>query len=156
VPDSLPDGAWHQRLVPRGTVWVVGVLAAVAVAAVWTQAWILFAVPVIGLANIARTVVDVRVDATGLTVRSLLGRPRLHVEAADVLRAETRAHVSALADFGGHGWRTSTGGTRGIVVRDGEALVVDRRDEPPVVVSVDDADGAARALASASRATRER
>ncbi|WP_418277393.1 hypothetical protein ACNHYB_05475 [Isoptericola jiangsuensis] len=156
MSDSLPDGAWHQRVVPRGTRWVVGALAVIAVAAVWLQAWILLVVPVVMGVNLMRSVVDVRIDASGLTVRAMIGRPRLHVPARDVLRAEVRTHVSPLTDFGGHGWRTNPGEVRGVVLRDGEALTVDRRDDAPVVVTVDDAAGAARALSSASRATRTR
>jgi hypothetical protein len=154
LPEKLPDGAWHQRVLPRGSWWVLVVPAVVLVAAVWAQVWFALLAMVVPVVMFLQSVVDVRIDGSGLTVRALLGRPRLHVPASDVLRAEVRAHVSPLADFGGHGWRTSPGGAQGIVVRAGEALVVDRRDESPVVVTVDDAAGAAEALTSAARSTR--
>jgi hypothetical protein len=84
--------------------------------------------------------------ADGLTVRGILGRPRVHVPAARILHAEASPHVSPQQYVEGHGWHTSMGATRGVVVREGGALVVDRQAEVPFVVTVDDAATAAALL----------
>ncbi|MEE6280383.1 DUF1648 domain-containing protein [Georgenia sp. MJ170] len=96
----------------------------------------------------------VRVDATGLTVQSTLGRPRQHVPAEEVDHAEV-VEVSPLSEFGGWGLRIAPDlhGTVGVVVRSGEAIRVCRSGERRFVVTVDDAaTGAALLNTYAARA----
>lgn len=83
---------------------------------------------------------QVRVDATGLTARAALGRPRQHVPAAEVVRADV-VTVDPFAEFGGWGLRVSAAldGTVGVVLRKGEAIAVERTGGRRFVVTVDDA-----------------
>jgi hypothetical protein len=91
----------------------------------------------------------VTVDRRGLTVGlGLLGRPRLHVPAEDVVSATT-ADVAPV-QFGGWGYRVVPGG-RGIIVRGGPALVVTQRSGRRLTVTVDDPGTAAGLLAGIIR-----
>jgi hypothetical protein len=96
----------------------------------------------------------VRVDATGLTVRSILGRPGTHIPADEVERASV-TEVRALRQFGGWGWRVGRGGRVGVVLRSGEGLLVERSGGRSFVVTVGDAaTGAALLNTLADRARR--
>jgi hypothetical protein len=111
-------------------------------------------VPVLLLALLLMTSVwTVRADSTGLTVRSATGWPRFRVAAEDIAQAGT-TRATALGEFGGWGIRFGRGRRLGIIMRSGEALEVQSRDGGALVVTVDDADTAARLLtAVAPRAT---
>lgn len=89
----------------------------------------------------------VRVDPSGLTVRADLGRPRQHVPASEVERAEVTT-VSPFGDFGGWGLRIAPDlhGTVGVVLRAGEAIRVHRTGGRRFVVTVDDAAAGAALL----------
>ncbi|GAB2459064.1 DUF1648 domain-containing protein [Xylanimonas ulmi] len=124
-------------------------------AAVLAQVWAL-----VGLAALIALMLasmgswGVRVDASGLTVRSALGWPRTRIPAAEVERAGV-TQVNAFTDFGGWGWRVGRGGRIGIVPRSGPALVVERTGGRSLVVTVDDAEsGAALLNTMADRARR--
>ncbi len=80
----------------------------------------------------------VTVDATGLTVRPLIGRPRIRVPLNEVESAEA-VTVRPIAEFGGFGIRGGKGGRIGVIVRKGEGLQVHRTGERVFVVTVDDA-----------------
>lgn len=109
-------------------------------------------VVVLALVFAAMFAFQVRVDATGITVRSLLGWPRAHIPASEVTRAAV-TNVSPFRDFGGWGWRVGRAGTTGIVLRGGEALRVDQTGGRSLVVTVDDAaQGAALLNTTAARA----
>lgn len=88
--------------------------------------------------------VTVVVDDAGLSVRLLGGWPRVGVAVSDI-RSVHSAHVDALGDFGGWGWRSGRD-AGGIVLRSGPALYVYRRGRRPLVVTVGDADEAAALL----------
>lgn len=109
-------------------------------------------VAVLALVFVAMFAFQVRVDATGITVRSLLGWPRARIPADEVTRASV-IDVSPLRDFGGWGWRVGRAGTTGIVLRGGEALRVDQTGGRSLVITVDDAaQGAALLNTMAARA----
>lgn len=114
-------------------------------------------VPVVLLVALVMTSFwTVRVDETGLTVRSVVGWPLFRIPAAQVASAGT-IRVQALGDFGGWGIRFGRGRRLGIVMRSGEALEVQKRDGSALVVTVDDAAAAASVLgAVAERAARGR
>lgn len=95
----------------------------------------------------------VRVDATGLGVRSILGLPRWTIPLADIETAGTTT-VVALAEFGGWGVRWSGMGRIGVITRSGQALEVRRRDGRSLVITVDDADAAAALLTARIAARR--
>lgn len=121
------------------------------VAGSWFAAVVMLAVLPLVLSML---VWQVRVDASGLTVRGALGWPRQHVPAAEVVQAATRP-VSPFTEFGGWGLRTAVNGTVGVVVRRGAAIAVDRSGGRRFVVTVDDATtGAALLNTYAERARR--
>lgn len=111
-------------------------------------------VPVLLFAMLLMTSIwTVRADATGLTVRSATGWPRFHVAAGEIAHAGT-TRATALGEFGGWGIRFGRGRRLGIIMRSGEALEVQSRDGGALVVTVDDANTAARLLSAvAQRAT---
>lgn len=136
---------------------IAGTAALLVAVAALTREWELLVIPVVvALALVATAAFTVRVAADGLTVRSVLGWPRTHVPAAEVLRADA-VEVRPLRDFGGYGWRLGRRGRTGVVLRAGEALEVTRTGGRRFVVTVDDAARAAallNTLADRSRSPR--
>jgi hypothetical protein len=126
----------------------VGILAIAAVLAlvVLTRIWpllIVVGVLVLLIAAMFRWVV--RVDGTGLTVRSAIGWPRLRVPLDEVVRADV-IEVRPMPDFGGWGLRVGRHGRVGVVLRRGPALLVQRTGGRSVAVTVDGAAMAAGML----------
>jgi hypothetical protein len=121
---------------------VVVLLALVVVTGVWA---LLIVVGLVGIliASMFRWVV--RVDSTGLTIRSALGWPRVRVPLDEVVRADV-IEVRPLRDFGGWGLRVGRGGRVGVVLRSGEAVLVERTGGRSVAVTVDGAATAAGVL----------
>ncbi|GAA4286648.1 hypothetical protein GCM10022262_10070 [Georgenia daeguensis] len=130
----------------------VGLSAWIAVvAASWFVALVMLAV----LALLVTMLMwQVRVDASGLTVRGALGWPHQHVPAHEVVEASTR-RVSPSREFGGWGLRTAVDGTVGVVVRAGESIAVDRSGGRRFVVTVDDAATGAALLNTFAERARE-
>ncbi|WAA67245.1 DUF1648 domain-containing protein [Microbacterium oxydans] len=92
----------------------------------------------------------VRIGPAGLLVRSLTGWPRIEIPAADV--ASVRAiQVDPFAEFGGWGLRYGLDGRYGVVLRRGEAVEVTRVGGRRFVVTVDEAQTAAAALAAVAQ-----
>ncbi len=140
----------HARFATWVIVALSGVVALTAAAVAFAIAtrgiWLLAIVPVVLLLSVLGTSAwRVRVDATGLTVRPMLGWPLYRVALADVASAVT-SDVVPLGEFGGFGLRWGPGRRLGIITRGGEALEVQRRDGRTVVVTVDDAATAAGLL----------
>ncbi len=146
VPDTTRL-AWtgHAALPDVGIVLVVLLaVTPLVVVAVLGMPWLLLlAVGIVALLVLTGSA-RVVVDTDGLRVQSLfLTWSRVPLERV----AEARTgRVSPLREFGGYGWRIGKDGSRGFVTRSGEALVVERIGEPPVVVTVDDAAEAAAVL----------
>ncbi|AWB86657.1 DUF1648 domain-containing protein [Mycetocola zhujimingii] len=87
----------------------------------------------------------VRADRRGFAVRGILGWPQVSIPANEV--ADVRVvRVNPTADFGGWGWRVAPGRRTGIILRAGEAIEVTRRNGKRLVVTVDDAETAARVM----------
>ncbi|MEL7976017.1 DUF1648 domain-containing protein [Isoptericola sp. F-RaC21] len=156
---ALRDGervVWLRRAA-GGTGLAVGAVAVVVTAAlaVVTDEWTMLVVPaVLAAIFVAMFAFTVRVDAAGLTVRSTAGWPGTRVPADEVVRASV-TQVRPLRDYGGWGWRTARDGRVGVVLRAGEALLVERTGGRSFTVTVDDAAGAAALLnAMADRARR--
>lgn len=119
-----------------------------------TRQWVLLVVAVLLVVLLgAFTAFTVRVDATGLTVRSVAGLPRTHLAADEIDRADV-VTVRALRDFGGYGWRLGREGRTGVVLRSGEALEVRSTGGRRFVVTVDDAIDAAALLNTVADAAR--
>jgi hypothetical protein len=138
-------------------VFVIGVPATALIVglAVWTRLWgVLAVVAVVLVLLVSMSSLVVRVDRSGLTVRSGVGLPRYRVPLDEIVRADV-TQVSPLGDFGGWGWRVGRGGRVGVVLRSGEGLLVERTGGRSIVVTVDDAATAAgviNALADRARA----
>jgi hypothetical protein len=124
---------------------VAGLAAAVLVLTVvlLSQFWGLLIVVVLLVALIAAvSSVVVRVDSSGVTIRASLGWPRTRVPLDEIVRADV-TEVRPLRDFGGWGWRVGRKGRVGVVLRRGEALLIERTGGRSVAVTVDDAAAAA-------------
>jgi hypothetical protein len=157
APVTLADGeraTWIRTAsLSTGLIWFI-ILICVAIGAVTVvstiltngQYWWISFVPVvvllIALSNFAWTV---RVDSRGLTIRSVLGIPVIHVPLEQVTLADV-IDVQALSQYGGWGIRFALNGRIGVIVRSGEALEVHRSRRLDVVVTVDDAGSAAALL----------
>ncbi len=100
------------------------------------QLWFLVIVVLLVLMLAAMSVWTVRVDTTGLTVRSLLGYPRTHQPITEIVRADV-ASVKALREFGGWGWRVGKDGRSAVVLRSGKALEVTRTGGRKFLVTVE-------------------
>lgn len=147
---------WVRQAGQQAALVIVALVAALAaVAAVVTRTWggplvLGGALAVLLLVMLRWTFV---IDATGLTARSVLRRPRIHVPLDEVLLAE-EVQVDPLREFGGWGLRRGRFGRTGVVLRSGSALQVRRTGDRVLVLTVDDAaTGAAllNALAERSR-----
>lgn len=112
--------------------------------------WWLLAVPAVLLVLVvAFASIRATIDASGITVRGLLGWPRTRI-GLDAIAAATVVDVSALRDFGGWGYRIGVRkpftGVRGWVLRSGQGLLIERADHSRDIVVVDDAETAAGLL----------
>ncbi len=140
---ALPQGeatVWESRAT-TSVALMIGIPIAVAVlaVAVVTQQWSLIGVAAIVVAVLVTLSGFVaRVDREGLTVRSTVGWPRYRVPLDEVVRAGV-IQVSPAKDFGGWGWRVGRGGRVGVVLRKGEALLVERTGGRSIAVTIDGA-----------------
>ncbi|WP_423494822.1 DUF1648 domain-containing protein [Microbacterium esteraromaticum] len=135
-----------------GVAALVGIVAVTAVQApeiVWIP---LLVIVLIGVAVGAMSSFRVRAGAEGLRVRSFLGFPRIDVPLEQIISVRA-VQCHPFAEFGGWGWRLSTDGRNGIVLRTGPAIEVQRRGKLTLVVTVDGAEvGAATLQAYLDRA----
>lgn len=148
LPLEADERAVWVRRTASSTGVVIVLLAAALVTAATLSAgtWWLLLVPVaLVLLSLAMFSWTVTVDVTGLTVRSTLGVPSKHLPLEEIVDASVD-DVVPLRDFGGYGWRTSTDGRTGVVIRGGETLEVRSTGGRRFVVTVDDAATAASLL----------
>jgi hypothetical protein len=94
---------------------------------------------IIGLAFASSASFKVRAGADGLSVRSQVGFPSVHVPLDEIISVRA-VDCHPFGEFGGFGWRIGLDGRTGIVLRTGPAIEVERRDKRPLVVTVDGAD----------------
>jgi len=111
---------------------------------VWTALWSLGLVVVVGS---AASYWRVTADRHGLSVRSHLGWPRVRIWADDIARVRV-IEVNATGEFGGWGYRWAGKGRTGIILRDGDAIEITKKNGKSFVVTVDDARTGARVLAA--------
>ncbi|AYY11402.1 DUF1648 domain-containing protein [Actinobacteria bacterium YIM 96077] len=153
--------AWTQRVVAGSPAIVALLLGAglIAAVAVITTIWglliptgLLFAV--IG----AMYSIRVTVDERGLSVRSGIGWPRWRIPLDDI-RSASVVPVRPIRHFGGYGVRIAAlapyQGTVGVILRGGDAVLVERDGASPFLVVVDDADTAAGLINSLLERTRD-
>jgi len=155
VPADAPranilDGTravWLRRVTsPVGCVIAAGGAILMLATAYWLNsvAIALWAIPLLLLCA-AMFAWTIRIDHTGVTVRSVLGFPRTHIPLNEVTRAP--ATQVEFSDFGGWGYRVGLGGNRvGVITRYGDALLVERTAGRGFVVTTDDAAAAAAVL----------
>ena len=148
--DGDARAVW-TRTVRQSTGWVVGLVAVVLASAValgaGTEWWagLILAVGLAPLFTLLRA--DVVVDRRGLTARTALPWPRLHV-ALDEVEDVAVVQVDPFGQFGGWGLRTGVDGSVGMVLRKGEGIEVRATGGRRVVVTVDDATTGAALLAT--------
>ncbi|WP_120004417.1 DUF1648 domain-containing protein [Nesterenkonia muleiensis] len=155
---------WIRRVSPGPKVLLWGALAAAAYTALMAfTAWIsgmwftlvLALLPVLLVATML--VWQVRIDSGGLTARSSLGWPRLHIPADEVEGSKVRQVEHPIGEFGGWGIRASVmdlSGTVGVIIRKGEALEVLRTGDRRTVITVDDAATASALLNAKAQRSR--
>lgn len=139
---------WTRSI--RSPWWLIALVSGVAVLvsipaivspspAPWFWALAILATAALLLATL---VWRVHVDNSGVVVRSFAGFPRFRLRLADIESA-TVPVVNPLMEFGGWGIRYGAGRRVGVILTSGDALEVHRTNGSSVVVTVDDAVGAA-------------
>lgn len=121
---------------------VTAVMVVQAAEALWIP---LLTFAIIGLAFASSASFRVRAGADGLTVRSQLGVPRVHVPLDDIVSVRA-VQCHPFGEFGGFGRRVGMDGRTGIVLRTGPAIEIERRGRHPLVVTVDGAEVGAATL----------
>lgn len=155
--EDLP-ATWSRLAKPGTGMWVLlAVVTAVSVGlSLFSRMWIFSALLFVILvgALLVFTMFRVTVREEGLTVRTIIGAPTWHMPLDEIVEAKVTT-VSPLGEFGGFGYRLGPGGRTGFVVRNGEALQVDRANGTAWVITVDDAaEGAALLNTLADRTRR--
>ncbi|MFB9909238.1 hypothetical protein [Allokutzneria oryzae] len=137
--------SWSQTMTTRlpllgGGVLFVGVLTA-AISVEWSVAIALLP----ALLLLITSSVRVTVDGAGLSVRlSLVGWPRKRIALSEIKVVHVKT-IRPFKDFGGWGYRFN-GAASGVVLRTGEALVVELTNGTEFVVTVDNAETGAALL----------
>lgn len=116
-------------------------IAAHALAMLEQPAWIVAATLLIvhAAAAPAALVVQVRIDARGVLVRSPIGIPRVSIPLTDIADADL-IEVDPAVEIGKTGWNArSVGPQAGVAIRAGEGIRIRRADGSRFVVATDDA-----------------
>ena len=146
LPPTLATGRY---VVGRQAVLGVALVVALAVAMLVTGtplAWVSGLVAlVVGFALAATASFRVRVTPDGIDARAVIGWPRKTIPVAEIASARA-VRISPFGEFGGWGWRLAPDGRSGIVMRQGPAIEVHRRDHGPFVITIDGAEEAAALL----------
>jgi hypothetical protein len=140
---------WTARPTPPRPLLVVGgvSVAATAALAVGVGWGMLVLTALLAAVVTASAWVEVRITPeAGLEVRAARYLPLLRVPPATIAEAD-RLDVDVW-EFGGWGLRVDVQGRTGVILRSGEAVRIRRGDGSEVVVTVDDAAGAAATLNS--------
>lgn len=128
---------WVARAVSLPTLLIGsgGIAIGLIVMILTQQFWLLVGLALLILVITSMSIWTVKVDATGLTVRSVLKNPRTHQPISEIVRTDV-VSIRALREFGGWGWRVGKDGRSGIVLRSGDALQVTRTAGRVFVVTV--------------------
>lgn len=148
MPERDHRRSWQSKVDLHPAVWLILLvpLAIFVIIGVGVGSWIL---PVVMTAVVAAPLAGVWrwhviVDAKGLTCRNFLGWPTLHHALAEIEIAESIDFVGAFT-YGGPGLRITRKGER-LVLRGGQALRVELSDGTDFIVTVQEADVAAKLL----------
>ncbi|WP_101846845.1 hypothetical protein [Zhihengliuella sp. ISTPL4] len=140
---TMPTGALvFLVLVLLGLVALAAGMAVAGIPLAWVSGLVAL---VVGLAVAATTSFRVRVTPDGIDARAVIGWPRKTIPVAEIVSARA-VHISPFGEFGGWGWRLAPDGRSGIVMRQGPAIEVHRRDHGPFVITIDGAEEAAALL----------
>ncbi|MCP3801010.1 hypothetical protein NLX83_17230 [Allokutzneria sp. A3M-2-11 16] len=147
--------SWSHTMTSRLPLVGATVMVVAALALGFTVSWHAAIIIVPALLLVLTASVRITVDGNGLSVRSaLLRRPRKQIALEQIKLVRVRT-VDPFRDFGGWGYR-HRGGASGVVLRAGDALVVELDNDIDFVVTVDDADTAAALLNSLAERARTR
>ena len=131
----------------NGWVALIGALPIVGVV-FFDPVWLILFV-VIAIVGVAFSSVTVDVDESGVTVRiGPFGWPTQHI-AIDEITGASAVAVKPMS-YGGWGYRVRSG-VRGIIIRSGPAIRLDRPDGPDLLITVDDAPAGAAAISTLVR-----
>lgn len=86
-----------------------------------------------------------RMEAREVIVAFAFGAPRLSIDYEDIENVSVR-EVRAIREYGGWGLRLRGNGETGVILRSGPALVLHRRSAGAVVITLRDAERAAREI----------
>ena len=146
---DLPSSAYWAGEARTERIWPVWLAAGVLSGlVVWLgnatgQWWLAVFLVAVGGLPLGMVRWRVRIDQSGLTVAAEMGRPREHIPANEVVRADV-VTVSPFQEFGGWGLRIAGDGRTGVITRAGEAVQVQRSGDRVFVLTID---GAAEAAA---------
>lgn len=148
--------AWTGHTRVTGWIWLFAAIALVPMLVMavvfvangnWSDAVFMLLIGLgLGLFVLGAAYARVTIDARGVRVRGVgvirwVDVPLANIQAAEVTTADP------MGDFGGYGRRVALGGEReGMVTSKGEAILIERADERPMVVTIDDARRAAATL----------
>lgn len=147
APDA-PVAALKNGSVPvwKGTsscypVFIVGAPILILAAFMWISAtsdmwWLMGLAVVIAALIPMMSIFSVRIDASGLRVRSWAGWPSATVTARQVRQARALAQIRPLAQFGGWGYRLTFDGTIGFITRKGPGIEVEYGKNEVLVITV--------------------
>ena len=140
---------WETSIHSKTGMWIGGssIILTVLLAVMLQDLWLLIIPVLLGVVIVATSVFQVRIDAAGLSVRSVLGWPRKVVPLAEV-RSVQQTTTDAFSEFGGWGWRVKKAGHTGIIMAGGPSLTVQYAGPRTLVVTMPDAAAAATATAT--------
>ena len=149
LPADAPSWEGGLRQSKAGIYVGVGAIVLTFAVAMWlflaTGIWFVLLIALILSLVIPLQFARATIDARGLRIR-VFDRFTIHrIPLGQMVAAQT-ATVSALGDYGGYGMRGGFDGSWGWVTSNGEAVRITRHDQKDFVVTVDDAEGAARTL----------
>ena len=139
----------------HGALWgAVGVVFVVVIGLITQSVWLAL-VPTVILVGVAIAMWrwSVTIDERGVVASTVPALFRLTIPLDEIEWADV-AQVNPARDFGGWGYRLGRGGRSGILMRSGEALVVNRSGGRRLVVTIDDARRGAALLNSLVERTR--
>ncbi|CAD5138526.1 conserved membrane protein of unknown function [Microbacterium sp. Nx66] len=140
---TMPTGALvFLLLVLLGLVALAVIMVVTRTPMAWVSALVAL---VVGFALAATTSFRVRVTPDGIDARAVIGWPRRTIPVAEIVSVRA-VRISPFGEFGGWGWRLAPDGRSGIVMRQGPAIEVHRRDHGPFVITIDGAEEAAALL----------
>jgi hypothetical protein len=141
--------AWPQPV--AFGIFVGAILIVVATLIIAGSPWWLVVLFVAVFGILATTLAwHVVVDTRGVRVTAALGFPRFVFPLAEITGARS-VDAAPMREYGGWGIRFGVNGNWGVIVRSGGALELSREGKAPFVITVDDAETAARLISGLTK-----